>query len=329
MEDASTGAGLKNLSQSITDFRIRSVICAPLQSHDKKPFGVLQLDTQDRAKKFTEEDLRLLTAVAGQAAAAMDSARMHQSLMAAAMQERESKAAQQVQLSFLPRTFPVVPGYQFARHYEAALNVGGDYYDFITLPGGRLAAMIGDVAGKGVSAALLMAKVHSDARFTMLTEDGPGKAISRLNGLMQDAGLLDRFVTLEAAVLDPSSHEVSFVNAGHNPAVICRADGTIEEAFSHTLGGYPLGVLDGFAYEVCATVTLGPGDLIVMFSDGVTEAPNTAGEEFELKGVFAALKAGPLNPKDAVSRLVAAVKQHSAGRHQHDDLTVVSFGRNP
>lgn len=330
-EDASSDARLKNLSQSITDFRIRSVMCAPLISPtSKRAFGVIQLDTQDRAKKFTQEDLDLLLAVAGQAAIALDNARMHKQMVDQERLDRDLRLAHEIQLSFLPKSFPQVPGYQFAAHYESALEVGGDYYDFIPLPGGGLATLIGDVAGKGIAAALLMSKVSSDARFTILTEPGPGKAFTKLNGLMQEAGLLDRFVTLEAALLDPVRHEVTFVNAGHNPPVVYRhAPGTLEEAFSHTLGGYPLGVQDGYSYEVCATLQLAPGDLIVLYSDGIPDAPNGAGDPFDLKGVLTALRAGGMTPTEVVSRLVAAVKQHSLGQKQHDDITLVCFGRNP
>jgi serine phosphatase RsbU (regulator of sigma subunit) len=328
-EDASTDARLKNLSQSITDFRIRSVMVAPLISLvGGRAFGVIQLDTQDRTKKFTEDDLKLLVAVAGQAAIAVDNARMHQTLIARAMVDRDLKTAHEVQLGFLPKSFPKVPGYTFAAHYESALEVGGDYYDFIPLPGGRIAAMIGDVAGKGVSAALLMSRVSSDARFTMLTEPNLAKAITRLNVLMQQAGAFDRFVTLEAAVLDPEHNEVTVVNAGHNPPIICEANGGCREAFPHTQGGFPLGVVDEFEYEVCAKVVLTPGDLVLMFSDGVTESPNAAGHEFNLKGVYAALKTGPVTPAELVPRLVAAVKQHTLGQKQHDDITVVCFGRD-
>lgn len=328
-EDASSDVRLKNLSQSITDFRIRSVMCAPLISKsDNKAFGVIQLDTQDRSKKFTEDDLRLLSAVTGQAAISLDNARMHKSLVDRAGLERDLKLAHQVQLSFLPKFPPKLAGYQFATHYEAALEVGGDYYDFIPLPGQRIATMIGDVVGKGVSAALLMAKVSSDSRFVMLTEPGLGPAITKLNEMMQEAGMLDRFVTLEAAILDPARHEVTFANAGHNPPVVFRhATSTLQEGFSNQLGGYPLGVLDGVQYEPCSVISLAPGDLILLFSDGVTEAPSAKGAEFGLDGIYAALRSGPMIPQEVVTRLVAAVKQHGLGQKQHDDLTVVCFGR--
>src|SRR5207244_5915454 len=182
-----------DMSQSIAECKIRSMVVAPLLSRfNEQAFGVIQLDTQDRFKKFTQDDLRLLMAVAAQAGVALDNARMHESLITRAGLERDLELAKHVQKSFLPKKLPVAPGYDFFAHYESAQEVGGDYYDFIPLPGGRLAVMIGDVAGKGVPAALLMAKVSSDSRFTMLTEAGPAEAVFKLNELMQEAALLDR-----------------------------------------------------------------------------------------------------------------------------------------
>jgi phosphoserine phosphatase RsbU/P len=319
-----------DLSQSIADCRIRSVMVAPLTMRSTgKAFGVIQLDTQDRHKKFSQGDLELLLAVAGQAAIALENARLHENLVARAGLERDLKLAHQVQMSFLPRKSPQVPGYQFYAHYEAAQEVGGDYYDFIAVPGPRLAVMLGDVAGKGVAAALLMAKVSSDARFSMLTEPDPARAVYKLNELMQEAGMIDRFVTLEAALLDPVAHRVTFVNAGHLPALIYRrATGTIEEAMARDLAGFPLGVAEGVPYDA-ATVSLSPGDVVALFTDGVTEAKNRADQEFELKGVHAAMAAGPMAPEEVGKRVVAAVKQHALGCKQHDDITFVSFGRTP
>lgn len=329
-EDASADSRF-DLSQSIADCRIRSVMCAPLKGKNgAKPFGVLQLDTQDRMKKFTADDLKLLMAVASQAAIALENAKLHKVIVQRAGLERDLRLAHQVQLSFLPKSWPRIEGYTFFAHYESAQEVGGDYYDYIPLPGQRVAAMLGDVAGKGVPAALLMAKVSSDARYCMLTEPGPAEAICRLNEHMQEAGLLDRFVTLEAALLDPEKHEVTFVSAGHNPAVLYRhATKEVEEAFSHHVGGLPLGVMPEFPYEICTTVRLHPGDAVLMFSDGITEAPNGAGKDFGLEGIIKTVKAAAPNPGDIGKRLIAAVKQHSLGVKQHDDITIVCFGRNP
>lgn len=317
-----------DLSQSIADCRIRSVMCAPLVGRTEgKPLGVIQLDTQDRHKKFNQEDLKLLMAVAGQAAVALESARMHESLVARAGLERDLQIAHKVQLSFLPRRPPELPGYEFGAHYEPALEVGGDYYDFIVLPGPRVAIMCGDVAGKGVSAALLMAKVSSDARFSMLTEPDPAKAVCKLNVLMQEAGMLDRFVTLVAGLLDPGRHEVTFVNAGHLPPLVVRkASGKVEEAMARDLAGFPLGVADGAPYEA-QTVELAPGDCVLLFTDGVTDAKNRQEQEFQIDGVHKVLAHGPWTPRDMAEKLMHTVKQHALGCKQHDDITVAAFGR--
>jgi phosphoserine phosphatase RsbU/P len=325
-EDASSDKRF-DMSQSIADCRIRSVMCAPLTRGAAKAFGVIQLDTQDRHKKFTEDDLKLLMAVAGQAGIALENARLHDNLIARVGLERDLKLAHQVQMSFLPKKPPVLAGYDFFAHYESAQEVGGDYYDFIPLPGPRIGIAVGDVAGKGVPAALLMAKVSSDARFCMLTEKGPADAVYRLNELMQEASLLDRFVTLAVGLLDPALHQVTFINAGHLPPMIYRAaTKKIEEATSRDASGFPLGVADGIPYEA-VTLDLLPGDSVALFTDGVTEARDKQEGEFQLDRACQALLDGPATPTAMGQRLIAAVKQHALGRKQYDDITVVCFGR--
>jgi serine phosphatase RsbU (regulator of sigma subunit) len=303
-------------------------MCAPLLSRSTgKAFGVIQLDTQDRAKKFTADDLKLLLAVAGQAAIALENAKLHETLIARVGLERDLKIAHQVQLSFLPKKSPQIAGYEFFAFYEPAQEVGGDYYDFIPMPNHKLAVMIGDVAGKGVPAALLMAKVSSDARFTMLTESGPAEAIFKLNELMQEAGLLDRFVTLATAVLDPLSHQVTLVSAGHLPPLLYRrSSNKLVAGASKEKAGLPLGVGDGVPFEA-HTVKLEPGDALVLFTDGVTDARDKAGKDFGSERPATVLQNGRCTPQDMGSRLVAAIKQHSRDCKQHDDITVVAFGR--
>jgi phosphoserine phosphatase RsbU/P len=326
-EDASADKRF-DLSQSIAECRIRSVMCAPLPMRNSaKSFGVIQLDTQDRHKKFTQDDLKLLMAVASQAAIALENAKLHDNLVARAGLERDLKLAHQVQMSFLPKKPPQLAGYEFFAHYESAQEVGGDYYDFIPLPGPRLGIAVGDVAGKGVPAALLMAKVACDARFCMLTEKSAAEAVYRLNELMQEAALLDRFVTLAVGLLDPTAHQVTFINAGHLPPLIYRASTKkIEEATARDSSGFPLGVADGIPYEA-VILDLQPGDTVALFTDGVTEARDKQEAEFQLDGALRVLAAGPPNPFDMGQRLVTAVKQHALGRKQYDDITVVCFGR--
>jgi sigma-B regulation protein RsbU (phosphoserine phosphatase) len=326
-EDASSDKRF-DLSQSIADCRIRSVMCVPLLGRTtNEAFGVIQLDTQDRAKKFTEEDLRLLFAVAQQAAIALENAELHQSVLAQVQMEKELRLAHEVQKNFLPKRYPLIPSYTFHAFYEPAREVGGDFYDFIPLAENRLALTIGDVAGKGVPAALLMAKVSSDTRFLLLTQPTPAEAITKLNDFMQEMGLVDRFITLECAVINLNTHHITIVNAGHmSPVLYRKATGEVCEALSRDDGGLPLGVMDQYTYE-SYDVAMEPGDVMVLFSDGVTEAPNQKWEEFQMHRVFAALRSGPATPSEMVDRLVTAVQQHSRSMKQHDDITVVAFGR--
>jgi serine phosphatase RsbU (regulator of sigma subunit) len=315
------------MSQSIADFRIRSVMCAPLVTRDGKAFGVIQLDTQDRSKKFTEDDLKLLMGVADQASAALENAKLHEDLLARERYERDLHLAREVQQGFLPRRSPEVPGYEFFPYYESAQEVGGDYYDFIQLGPQRLAVMLGDVAGKGVPAALLMAKVSADARFCMLTEVEPAAGITKLNTLVQQAGMADRFVTLVAAVLDYAKHSVTLVNAGHpSPLLYGKAAKTLGEATPRDIVGLPIGVVDGFEYSSCQ-VQLQPGDSLLIFSDGVTDAMDVNSVQFQIKGIYAAVQGRDFSPRGLGDRIVKEVKIHAAGQSQHDDITLVCFGR--
>jgi serine phosphatase RsbU (regulator of sigma subunit)/serine/threonine protein kinase len=317
-----------DLSQGIADCRIRSVMCAPLVMRSTgKAFGVIQLDTQDRHKKFTQEDLKLLLAVAGQASMALESAQLHASLVARAGLERDLQLAHQVQMTLLPEKLPDVPGYEFFAHSEMAREVGGDYYDFIPLPDGRLAVMLGDVAGKGVPAALLASKVSERARYYFLSEPSPSAAMGRINNWLCGAGFLDRFVMLVVFSLDPVTHTVTLVNAGHSPPLVYRnATGAIDEAMPREQVGFPLGVPDAAEYQPCEFL-LQPGDCLLAFTDGITEATSRQRQMFSMEGVYAALQAGPPTPKAMGERLVKAVKRFSGGLKPYDDITVVCFGR--
>jgi serine phosphatase RsbU (regulator of sigma subunit)/pSer/pThr/pTyr-binding forkhead associated (FHA) protein len=317
------------LSQSVVDFRIRSVMCVPLCDANGRAFGVIQLDTQDRSKKFTQDDLKLLWGVANQAAIALDNARLHAEAVSRERLRRDLELAHRVQLSFLPPKLPQVAGYDFYAHYEPANEVGGDYYGFVPLSQGRLAVTVGDVAGKGVSAALLMAKLSSDARFSLLTEPDLGRATARLNDLLYEfTSPMDRFVTLAAAVLDPERHTVTLVNAGHlSPLIYRRGSGTLVEALAKDIAGVPLGIMGGVAFDT-AQVLLQPGDSLVLYTDGVHDALDVREQQFTPKGVQRAVQdAGAATPRALGERIVKAVQQHAAGRPPYDDVTLVCLGR--
>jgi serine phosphatase RsbU (regulator of sigma subunit)/pSer/pThr/pTyr-binding forkhead associated (FHA) protein len=315
-------------NQSTVDLRVRSTMCVPLCGPDDRAFGALLLDTPDRLRKFTEEDLAFLMGVAQQTAVAVENARLHHDLMARQRMVRDLELAGEVTRGFLPQHMPEIPGYAFFAECVAALEVGGDYYDFIPLPGPRLAVMLGDVACKGVAAALLMAKLSSDVRLSLLTAANLPGVVARLNELLVGHVLqTDRFVTLTAGILDPVAHTLTLVSAGHPvPLVYRRATGAVEKTLPSDAVGIPLGVQDRTTYAA-HTVWLEPGDCLVAFTDGITEAMNATGQLFRGTGIVAALTAGPGNAPGVGRRILEALKGHTAGQRQIDDLTMLCLSR--
>ena len=269
-------------------------------------------------------------AVAKQASVAMENDQMHAELLGKERLLRDMELAKLVQMSFLPRELPKVAGYEFYAYYEPAQEVGGDYYGFIPIQASRLALLLGDVAGKGIPAALLMAKLSSDARFSLMSESKPGMAIAILNDILyQSTSQMDRFVTLAAALLDFENHTVTFVNAGHpSPLLLRHASGVLERCTHRDVIGLPLGVMEGFSYE-CREVKLEPGDSVLIFSDGVTESMDKQNNLLNDKAFEMAVQEGVRGAKPLGERVVKLVKQHAAGRSQSDDITLVSFGRLP
>jgi serine phosphatase RsbU (regulator of sigma subunit) len=333
-EDA---AGDPNLgpAASIAEFKIRSVMCVPLADAGGRPLGVIQVDT-DRTRKFGADDLSLLTIVANLAGVAVEKARLHEAALAREKEQQEIALARKVLLGFLPQTLPGPGGYEFYAHYSPAQTVGGDYYDFVPLPGGRTAVVLGDVAGKGVPAALLVAKLSSEVKFSLLTEPDPAKAVGLLNDQMIRGGLQDRFVTLAVLVLDPAAHTVTVVNAGHpSPKVYRAARGALADLTPDDDTGPAIGFVPGYRYAA-STLALDPGDVVTVFTDGVTDAlsptPAPAGEMYGPARVERCLTPADAaladaRPKRTGEALVADVTRHAAGRAQADDIAVVCFGR--
>lgn len=313
-------------SASIADLKIRSVMCAPLLSPDGKAMGILQLDTSDR-KQFNQEDLDVLLAVAGQAAIALQNAAMHESVLAQERIRRDLSLAQTVQVRFLPRTVPEPPGFEFFAHYHAAYEVGGDYYDFVELGDQKIAIALGDVAGKGVAAALMMAKFSGDTRACMLTERTPGAAATRLNRLLCSAGIDEKFITLSLSVLDVPRRRLTLASAGHLPIAVRRADGTIEE-FGAEVSGFPIGIDIDSVYEQ-SELSLGPGDVAVVYSDGVTDARSPSEELYdsrENRRLFKRIAETNGSPATIGRAILQEIREFSAGHAQADDITLICFG---
>jgi serine phosphatase RsbU (regulator of sigma subunit) len=327
LADASSDSQF-NMSQSISDFRIRSIMCVPLKSQAELPMGIIQVYTEDRRHQFTQEDLDLLLSVAGTAAMAVKNAQMHEEILAKARIERELQFAAEVQRGFLPADWPAVPGYGFYAYYEAAYSVGGDYYGFIDLPESRLAISLGDVSGKGMPAAMLMARLSSDIRFSAITAPDPATAVQSVNRSLSEAGLNDKFVTLLYMVLDTKKHVLSIVNAGHMPVMLRDRKGEITE-IGEEKAGLPLNVAPDPDYEYeMISCALEPGTTALLDTDGVSEAMNPDGELFGFDRLRDAFKGAPSDPTQAGEAVIREVRSFAAGRHQSDDITLICFGRN-
>jgi serine phosphatase RsbU (regulator of sigma subunit)/pSer/pThr/pTyr-binding forkhead associated (FHA) protein len=315
------------MSQSITDFRMRSVMCVPLLTRENKPLGIIQVYTEDRKNPFTQDDLDLLVSIANVASIAIENAKLHEDLMLQERLKRELQFARDVQRQFLPPTLPDVPGYSFYAYYEAAYSVGGDYYGFIDLPDERLAISLGDVAGKGIPAALMMAHLSSDIRFSAISTHDPAAAVGLVKRALVNAGLDDKLITLLFMVLDKRTHTLSIGNAGHLPPLLRLRDGSVQ-TIGEEVTGLPLGVnLESNYVYRSKRVVLDPGSIVLVYTDGVTEAMNPAEELFGSKRLEAILKNVPPDPSEAGEAVIREVKEFAAGRHQSDDITLLCFGR--
>ena len=271
-------------SVSVMDLELRSIVCVPLLGRGEAAIGMLQLDTTDPTRQFSEDDLDLLRAVAVPVGLAAENARLTAEAAARREAERDLELASTIQKGFLPQSPPPADGYEFADRYESAQSVGGDYFDYVPLPGGRVAVALGDVAGKGVPAALLMARMSVAARTHLLATGGKrptdllAKAVRRLNAELSDGGPMGhRFITAVVLLLDTRTHTLYAVNAGHMAPLIRCADGTVEP-LGEVSGGMPLGIDAGQKFQV-ASRTLRPGDGALVFTDGVTEAVREGAED--------------------------------------------------
>lgn len=313
------------MAQSIADFSIRSMICAPMIGLDGEPIGVIQIDTLNQRARFTDQDLEVLASVASQAAISIDNAKMHEQVMAQRALQRDLELARRMQRSLLPSHPPQVTGYFFFDYYQAARQVGGDYYDYVQLPGGRVAVIVGDVAGKGVPAALLMARLSADVRFSLASETDPAKAIQQINEGFAHHDWSDKFVTMLAAVLNPTTSELTIVNAGHMAPILRRQDGSIAD-IGEDAAGLPLGVAQGYEYE-SYTHRVEPGDMLTIFTDGFSEAMNNQRELYGIERLKQQLGSRSVNVRDFGQHILEDVSKFVDGYDQSDDMCLVCFGR--
>ncbi len=312
-------------SQSIADLRIRSMMCAPLVDSEGKSLGVIQIDSKDSRQRFQKEDLDVLASIASQAAIAVDNAQLHETSLKQQAIQRDLELAHKVQRGLLPAEPPTLAGYHFFDFYEPANQVGGDYYDYVELSNQRLAVVLGDVSGKGVSAALLMAKLSGEVRYCLASEPTPAQAVSRINASFSRSGWQDRFVTFVLAVVDPRENSLTLVNAGHMAPLLRKSQGAVEE-IGEEQAGLPLGVDADYEYEQY-TRPIAPGDFLALFTDGISEAMNAQSELYGMDRLRNQLAQQSATVDDLGRLILDDVKRFVGGRPQSDDMCLACFGR--
>jgi serine phosphatase RsbU (regulator of sigma subunit) len=312
-------------AESISALSIRSMMCVPMLSIAGDVIGLIHIDTQNPMAQFKKDDLEILVAVAGQAALSLESSRLLASYVEKQKQDSEMSIAAGVQRALLPDSHPVVEGYEFYTTYEAAQAVGGDYYDIIPLSEGRICLAFGDVAGKGVPASLVMSRLSSAVRTTVEFVSRPDEAVGRINNHMCAKAVEGRFVTFVLVILDTVNQTMSLSNAGHMSPVIRKVDGTIEE-FDDKSVGIPLGVMEDFTFQMVSR-PIAEGETVVIYTDGVSEAMNPAGELYSIERLRKVIHDAPHEAGVMGALIRNDVKRHANGRPQNDDITLMVFGR--
>jgi len=316
----------EKLSQahSIVMQGINSVVCAPLTVSDHV-VGLLYVDYYFTQKTLSEDDVRLVGQIARLASMKLENTRLRDSAFQKRLMDEELRMASSIQQGLLPSEPPVVRGYSLIGMNDACRTVSGDYYDFIVRPDGRLYFVIADVSGKGVTAALLMAGIQAAFRIFSKSDPSPARLVSRLNEHLRETIPRSKFVTMFVGRLDPESGVVEYCNAGHMPPLHVSAEAVAELTETDIL----MGPFAGAAYRD-ATFTLSPGDAVVLFTDGLTEAESDEGLEFSVEKVKETL--APLHGRpsmEVVAILKRAVLRFTNVQSLADDLTLVVVGRNP
>jgi phosphoserine phosphatase RsbU/P len=311
------------MSSTMTIQGVRSVLAVPL-GVGENVFGIVYADSPIAEGRFTEDHLKVLTTLASVAAIRVENARLLEEQMERERMEHELELASEIQQRFLPTAPPQIPGYELQGISFPCYEIGGDYYDFIARDDNRMVIALGDVSGKGTAAALLMSSLHAAIHAQASSNNSLVESISEVNRYLAENTPTNRFVTLFYAELDPQTGTLAFLNAGHNPPIIAHAAGTVEHLAS---GGFPLGIMTDSFYREGHT-QIQPGDVLVAYSDGVTEAVNPAGEEFGAQRLYEVIARNlDASASGIRDRIEAALSKWAQGTPAADDITLVIVKR--
>lgn len=310
----------KFFSQTMALQGIRSVLAVPLSVDERTIFGLIYADSPTYEATFTEEHLNILTTLASVASIRVENASLIEARLERERMERELELATEIQQRFQPSAPPVIQGYEFQGISFSCYEIGGDYYDFVPRHDGKMLIALGDVSGKGTAAALLMSSVHAAIHAQVSAKTELNQAITSVNKYLAENTPANRFVTLFAAELEPETGRLTYINAGHNPPLVGRSNGNIDQL---SAGGLPLGLMSFAEYEI-GQLDLGSGDALVVYSDGVSEANNLEGEEFGMDRLINVVRtnlgASAAGIRDKVESALSAFTQTAPA---NDDITLV------
>ena len=310
-------------SDSIAARGIRSALAIPLLFHEEV-FGVIQVDSTDSTRPYSKADMTLVLGIASQIAIFLAYGELHEKLVDKELLERDVMLAREIQQHFLPDSPPRIEGYKFSVDYSPALAVGGDFYDFLDLQDGRIGIVVGDVSGKGVSAALYVAKLSNDVRYHSVGLNEPAEILSCLNRALALGSKSGMFVSLAMLVLDPASGGLTISSAGHPLPLLRRKDGSIISLGRS--GDMPLGVSEDTIFQQFG-YQLAEGELVTIYTDGISEAEDRYREQFGLERLKTTLQ-GIREADDPVQAVLVSLKAFVGNLPQSDDITLLCFGRN-
>jgi sigma-B regulation protein RsbU (phosphoserine phosphatase) len=286
---------------------------------DDELVGLLLFGEKESGRAYSAEEVTLLSVLSNQIAAAINNALMHEQTVQKRLMDEELATARRIQTSLLPEAPPRFGNYEVAALSVPSREVGGDYYDFIT-DGRQLLIAIGDVSGKGVPAALLMSMLHAGVRTQAGGRQSVSLIASRVNTLMFESTSPERFATFFLCALDHDTGRLVYTNAGHNFPVILRPNGEVE---CLETGGLLLGVMGDASYDEQST-PIGPGDVLVLYTDGLSEATDPDGAQFGEERVYDVLRACRGQSAAGIREsFVSAVRSHTRGAPDQDDLTLI------
>jgi sigma-B regulation protein RsbU (phosphoserine phosphatase) len=305
---------------SIINLSLRTILCVALRTA-RGILGVIYVDSNAITRRFSERDVPLIEAFAAQAAVSLERVRLEQAEIERDRMRRQLETAAEIQQTFLPSTFPELESLVGAVATVPALQVGGDLYDVIRFPDGRIGLVVGDVSGKGIPAALFGARLLSDVRYEALYHDDVSATLSSVNDIVARRSTRGMFVTLVYAVYDPTRRHVSYGNAGHLAPLVRSATGQVARWEDAT--GVPLGIIPGQGYGV-VTKKLGPGETLVILTDGILDALGPAGERFGEERLLPLVASLPGDPAGLVGGLTKSVLEFTGNVPQADDLTCLA-----